>query len=171
MPPHPATAEDPLDITQDLSFQVRMRRFQCALQILLVAVVVGALAGLFGNGPLSGREVRDAKGRLSVRFDRFGRFDAPQVIEVEAAMDPAGGERFFLQTSREFFGAVTIESITPQPERQSVGPGMVRYEIGRNDAGGRMLITIRYRPAVMGWIGASIEAGGGRVAFEQFVYP
>jgi hypothetical protein len=164
MPPHPATAEEPLEITQNLQFQVRMRRFQCALQALLVVVVVGALAGLFGDGPLSRREVRDAKGRLSVRFDRFGRFDASQLIEVEVTPGKVGGDRFSLQVGSEFFRAVTIESIVPQPERQSVTPGMVRYEIGRTGAGGRTLLTIQYRPATEGWIKAEIESGGGSVA-------
>jgi hypothetical protein len=57
-------------VQEDMPMQQRVWRFERVGWYVLVAIVLLALAGLFGNGPLSDAEVVSQDGRVRVEYQR-----------------------------------------------------------------------------------------------------
>lgn len=60
-------------VQEDMPMQQRVWRFERVGWYVLVAIVLLALAGLFGNGPLSDAEVVSQDGRVRVEYQRLSR--------------------------------------------------------------------------------------------------
>lgn len=138
----------------------------------MALVLLAALAGLMGTGPLSSRTA-EAGTSLKVRYDRFTRYHSPASIHVTVARG-AGADQIRLNLNRQFLEAVELESVTPQPARVELAPRGQTYVFDAPHlAEGDAEIVFHYRPdrtmrSVSGVVGLE---GGPAASFAQFVYP
>jgi hypothetical protein len=94
--------------------------------VLIVLVLIAALLGLLGPGPLSYRKQTTADGSLSVDYNLIERYEAP--AELRMAVDPPSVEEgeVRLSISRSFVDEVTPQSISPVPIAiETVGDRMI----------------------------------------------
>ncbi|HXW04799.1 MAG TPA: hypothetical protein VD833_06185 [Vicinamibacterales bacterium] len=124
----------PLEIDQDLVFQRREWRVQRVGWWALCLFVVAALAGVFGEGPIS-RTRAEGTG-LSAEYDRFIRTGRP--TRLTASWSPAGGEAS-LRLDRAYFDRVRLEQVTPAPLQVEIGASDVRLRFA---AGGARPFTV-----------------------------
>lgn len=115
------------DINQDLAFQRRSWSLQRIGWGLSALVLIAALLGLFGHGPLSEATTDDPSLPIRLAYERFGRFGSPLVlrIRVEPAAAPDG--RLSLWLSQGYLEGVHIQRITPHPIAQHLSAGGVFY--------------------------------------------
>uniref|UniRef100_A0A1I7YW47 CinA domain-containing protein n=1 Tax=Steinernema glaseri TaxID=37863 RepID=A0A1I7YW47_9BILA len=73
---------------EDMSMQQRVWRFERVGWYLLVIVVLLALAGLFGNGPLSDAEVVSQDGRVKVEYQRLSRSGTTDNLYITVQGEP-----------------------------------------------------------------------------------
>ena len=74
-----------LESEENLAFQERSRRWETIGRWLVVGVVIAALAGLMGSGPLSHGEAATRDGSLKVEYPRIARTDATYRFSVYVA--------------------------------------------------------------------------------------
>ena len=132
--------------------------------VLWALILVAALLGLFGTGPLS--DARTADGPLQAEYERFTRFGTTTELSIE----PGGGEgRTNIAISRAYLHDMVIDDIQPQPEGQTVLPDRIVY-------------TFELQPPTeVKFFSTFREAGaqkatvwgpdGRRLSYTQFVYP
>ncbi len=138
----------------------------------ITLVLLAALAGLMGPGPLSSRTA-DAGHSLKIQYDRFTRYHSPASLHVTVT-HPDGADQVRLNLNRKFLEAIELESVTPEPARVELSPGGQTYvfdapHLARGDAE----IVFHYRPdrsmqSISGVVGVD---GGATLPFSHFVYP
>jgi hypothetical protein len=140
---------------------------------LLVLFILAAMAGLFGDGPLSTARVSSADGAITVEYQRFCRRQAPQRIDITLPTQ-RDAKQTQLTINGEYLRRVQITEIFPQPLASS------RHEVGQlqfsTDGSGRpMTVRLHLQPQLAGSQQAIVTAGtsanASQARFEQFVYP
>jgi hypothetical protein len=160
-----------LEIEQDLDVQRREWRAEHVGWVVILLILVAAVAGLFGDGPLSRAEAASADGALHARYDRMERHGAPASITVEVRRAAMPGERFRLAVGQRFLGTVSLDGIDPAPARAFGDTSWAVYEFERpprDDA----RIVFRFEPREL-WttdVAFALESRAP-LRFRQFVFP
>jgi hypothetical protein len=161
-----------LDIQQDESFQKSEWQIQRVGWATWAAIVIAALAGLLGTGPLSHANSSASDGSLSIQYDRFLHYHQPTAIEVLVNSRGAGGEPLRLKLSRSFLDRIQMLRIEPEPEEQSVATDGVIYAFTQDGAPELSKVLFHFEYEKFGKTKGSVErVGGGSTSFQQFVYP
>lgn len=136
--------------------------------VAMAAVVLAALAGILGDGPLARARMHTADGIAELRYSRFSRARAPDTLQVSFGRDP-GPLR--LSLSRHYVtDAVKVEQITPPPASVQLSASEVTYEF--HNVGSYGAITVDIEPRHAGRIHAELRVrDGAPLAFTQLVYP
>jgi hypothetical protein len=165
-----ADAEHELDIDQDLEFQRRDWTFERVGWIVMLLLLVAALVGLLGQGPLSKSERASPDNSLRVEYDRFERHGASAELTLFVRRDSAAGPAVSVWVKDDFLRGIQLDQIAPEPVRQvSVGDRTL-FDIAV--AGDSARLTLAFRPKK--WGARRIELGiMGRepLTLSQFVYP
>lgn len=159
-----------LEIDQNLGYARKAWRVQRAGWAGMALMVVGGLAGLFGNGPLAAAHVQ-ARG-VELEYDRLARYDASTSLEVQMAPVALVGDTARIWLDRRYMAEVEIEEIMPEPDRMATVGDTVWLEFLAGRATGPVRLKIDIRPRRAGLrTGHLGTAGGAAVEFRQFIYP
>lgn len=153
-----------LEIAQDLGYERRALRLRNVFAVVWGLIVVAALLGLFGTGPLS--DARTSDGPLRAEYERFTRFGTTSELSVA----PGGGEGSTnIAVSRAYLHDMVIDDIQPQPEGASVLSDRIVYTFDvQPPAEVKFFSTFRE----IGPQKATIWGPDGRrLSYTQFVYP
>ena len=91
--------------------------------IAMAATTIAAGAGLFGNGPLSGRASAVGEA-LTVHYPRFARAHAPLELTVEWLPRQQDAE---IWIARSYLDGFAVEEILPPPAAVTVGSSRIYY--------------------------------------------
>lgn len=140
--------------------------------MVFAGLLLAALAGLLGPGPLSSR-IASAGPPLSVEYQRFLRNHAPADLRIRVA-PPAGADTIRLLVGNAFLEAIELTGVTPAPEAVEVTPEGHVFVFEAPGLGSReALILYRFEPDAAFSdvpVRTALE-GGPEVRFSQFVYP
>jgi hypothetical protein len=136
--------------------------------VLMLLVIVAALLGFIGPGPLTSREVAGGEGSPTIEYYVVEHYGAPGRFVVRAP--PGRRETLQLTVSRSFCDRATAESIVPPPASVAADDDDVTYTFAL--AGAEPTIVFRYKYDEFGVFDHQIAVDGGRpVAFRQYVLP
>ena len=162
-----ANDEKRLDVEQDLHFQRREWQFQRLGLVVLSALVLAALLGVFGNGVLS-RGRAQGSGVLAVNYERLTRAHRTNRLEVQVPVDTGAVE---LALNRNYFDAMRIERLDPAPSAIDIGPDEVvfRFPALIPSATGYTAVfdVVLNRP---GRHSVRLRSGGAAITFSQFAF-
>lgn len=155
-----------LEVDEDLEFQQREWNVQRVAWGVMGAVVLAAMLGAFGRGPLSNASVeRDG---LRLDYERFGRAQNPTTLRFHFIA--AAQETSRVLISRKYLDAVRIENITPQPQNVEVDGDWLIYSFLTRQ--GTAAATFRLKPEKLGALsGEARLAQREPISFGQFIYP
>jgi hypothetical protein len=162
-----------LQVLQDMSFQRRQWRLQHAAWLIMIVVLLLAVGGLFGHGPISHAEAGTQQ--LAVQYERFLRQNGPMQLRIELlAQRPANG-LVRLAIGKVYFDSVRVEHIMPRPVRVvSVGNDLVFEFAAGNDPAG-LEISFDGSAAGLGIARGTLRLPDSPttlpVQFQQFTYP
>ena len=140
--------------------------------VMFAGLLLAALAGLLGPGPLSSRTA-EVSPALSVEYDRFVRNHAPADLRIRV-LPVAGSDTIRFLVGNSFLQATDLTRVKPEPDAVEVTPeGHVYVLRTPRLEGGTTLILYRYEPdSAFSDIPVRIAIEGGpEVRFRQFVYP
>jgi hypothetical protein len=161
-----------LDIVQDLEFQRRGWRVQRLSWMGMGLIVLGALAGLFGSGPLSQGKVSSPNDSLQLEYDRFGRFQAPAKLKIilGAGTEQDGQVKVWL--SRSYLETAEVQQVTPQPESVEASPDRLTYVFRTTALDRPTAVTFHLEPEQIGFQTGQIGVFSGQtLKFNQLIYP
>jgi hypothetical protein len=157
----------------------RFQRCEWACQrvgwLVFTAIVLAALVGLAGKGPLSETTRETESGRVRVTYNRYLRYAAPdqlqmQIIDDKTTRSRAAPAQFEMALSAEFVNSVRILRIVPEPESEAAADGRYTFVFRVADAG-NLEIVVHFEPARWGALHGQLAAGGETIDLDHFVYP
>ena len=157
-------------IEEDLPYQRRAWVIERIGWSLMAAVLVAAVAGVFGRGPLSQAQANLSDGSLTLDYDRVVRFQAPAELRIRLRASPSAGEAV-LALSHVYLMAVSVDEIQPPPaqvRRQGEG---VAYYFPVEGSAREIEVVFRLKPETIGTLSGTVSAGSRPVQFKQFVLP
>ena len=161
-----------LELEQDLAFQQWSWRVQRVGWSAMLAVVLAALAGLLGNGPLSSATAGPAGGPLRVEYQRLARHGAPTTLQFHLAPGaaPDGTARVWLDSA--YLRGATVEGVFPEPESVRAGPDRMEYVFALARPGAPATITFQLQyESKWRQRGRAGLGDHALVPFAPFVYP
>lgn len=165
----PTTAKlGDLEPSRDLAFQRKVWRVERAAWVGLALVLLAALAGLFGEGPLSDAVAEAPGGRLRLEYDRFARRGAETELRLRIA---ASDREPRLTLDHGYLDAVEVRAIEPEPAGAATGREgrEYRFELLGDGPG---VVILRVRPRRAGTIAGRFGlVDGPSLRFRQWVHP
>ena len=161
-----------LEIYQDLGFQEREWKVQRVAWAIMLLVVLLALIGLFGTGPVSSGEADAGDGAVAAGYERFIRHDGRTTLTLEVDGSLAQNGEVQLWVSRDYIEAVQIQQITPNPSETVAAGERLIYTFPIDDPSSTLTVAFSLRPQDMWRLNG--EAGvpdGPIVTWSQFSYP
>lgn len=156
-----------LQLDEDEHFQRRDWAAQRVAWAVFALVLLAALLGLFGSGPLStaSRTIEGAQ----VQFERFGRNGRPMTMTFDIESTDAG--TVTITISDDYLAAAPVERTEPEASEQSTGNGARQFEFDlAADEGGRIVFHLHPRSVgrAKGWVAIN---DGGPLPISTFFYP
>ncbi len=161
-----------LEIYQDLAFQEREWKVQRIGWAIMLLVILLALLGLFGTGPISTGSAEGGDGAISAGYERFIRHDGRTTLTLEVDGDQAANNEVRLWVSQDYLDAMEIQQISPQPSEAIAAGDRVIYVFPIDDPSSTLSVSFSLRPQDMGRITG--EAGvpdGPSLSFSNLSYP
>lgn len=160
-----------LEIDQDLEFQRREWRVQRVLWVVTAVLLVLALMGLFGGGPISDTTRESDDGTLSVDYLRFVRHDGQASLDFQVAASHATNQEVEIWIDQRFIDRVQIEHVSPEPASVRGADGRMVYVFELAEGADTLNATFSYRPQHMGRIPGEAGSGDAVVDIDQIGYP
>lgn len=161
-----------LEIGQDIDFQRRSWVAQRVGWAAMALVLTAAALGLFGPGVFNAAVAGERGGALWLEYGRFWRSQSMATLRVHLvpAAGTAGGSRVWL--SRDYLDAVSVQRVTPPPERVEARPDRLTYVFALAEPGRPTVVTFEVEPQRPGPLAAALGVEGGpAVGFTQFIHP
>ncbi len=159
-----------LEIEDNMKAQRRLWKIQRVVRTLALLILVLALAGAFGGGPLShGKAVQ---GGSSIEYERIAYRDTPQTyrLQVTKELAPSGKARVWWE--QEASRRVTLEQVVPEPGRTTLAAGRMIFEFEVEAEQGPFEIQFEFSSGDVGVHPSRIGIEGGpTLEFTQFVLP
>jgi hypothetical protein len=159
-----------LEVAEDADFQHRSWRVQRVGWIVMALVVLGALSGLFGAGPLS-RAVKESA-ELSIEYARFARLQKPVRLTLRFPAQAAHNGEVRVWLDRRYVEKATLERVVPQPQHVETSPERLTYVFAVAGGGeGLAAATFHMEFDSFGLVEGRAGTGSRALSFRQLVYP
>jgi hypothetical protein len=156
-------------ISEDMPLQLRVWHVERVGWWCLLVIVLLAVLGLFGKGPLSTAQVTSADGRLQVEYQRIARSGAPSQLLID--VQRAGERQLEIALAGDLLDSVSIQTIQPPPLRSATFSGSGLRLLTVADAQGRVRLRLDVRAEAIGRSGAVVSVDDQRVELSQLILP
>lgn len=160
-----------IELDQDLDFEERQWKVQRVGWAIGALLIVAALVGVFGSGPLSSATAGNDQS-LVVHHERFIRHTGDGDITLVIAGDQAVAGEVEFWVDANWLGAIQILGISPEPVDVRADGDRQIYVFAVDDPAQAFEVSIRFTPRQMGFVRAEFGVNdGAAVSFTQFSYP
>jgi hypothetical protein len=167
----PKDSEGP-DLNQDLPFQYRTWRIQRIAWGAIALILLCAVLGLFGHGPLSRATIRDPSLPLSLNYDRFGRYQSALILRVHVHERAANQDIVRIWLSYDYLSKIEIKQIVPEPEGAETSPTGMIYLFRLAQPEQRSDVIVNLEMEAIGFIEGRIGLDESHaLTFLQWTYP
>jgi hypothetical protein len=161
-----------LEVNQDIKHEELTWRLQRIGWGLMLLLVVAALVGLLGPGPLSAAQAGKRGSPLWVEYNRFERYQSPVLLRVHVGPQAVQQGKIKLYISRQFIENIELERINPEPQSVELGVDTLAYSFDAPNLAASSTISFHFQPNTWGRLPLHIALQGGpRAEFSQFLYP
>jgi|SRR5688572_19437271 len=137
--------------------------------VAIAVILLAAMAGLLGHGPLSHRRHAGVDGLVAAEYDGIGRHHAPARLRIIVANSRPDRE-IEVSLPRSFLDAVQIEQIVPEPAATRDDGAEVVYSFRAGDAPHGIIVHHQYDQ--IGTFRHQINSPGKQpVVIRQWVLP
>jgi hypothetical protein len=159
-----------LEIHQDLKFQKKEWNFERIGWVGMLAIALAALLGVFGEGLLSNRSVKN--GLLGASYGRFERILSVTEIKVLADAQLASDGELRLSVGRNLLSFYNVWNITPQPDQSELSPDHITYVFITGQDQGALEISFNLQGSRTGIARGEIAVEDGPAIYvTQLIYP
>jgi hypothetical protein len=161
-----------LEINQDLKHQQQEWLIERIGWSVMGLLVLAALAGLLGPGPLSSARTGDPGSSLWAEYNRFDRYQAPTILKVQVKPEEIADGNFRLKINRDFMEQIELRHIDPQPRSVEADSSSMTYNFNLPAVQQQVTILFHYEANAFGRLPVVLSlADGQQLNFSQFIYP
>lgn len=161
-----------LELEQDLSFEKREWNFQRAGRGLMALIVLAALLGFFGAGPLSLTEATDGTGNLEVIYERFGRRGATTNLTVSIEPPAFSNGEAEVRLGSDYLGQMQLDAVAPDPDKVTAEDDYYIYTFLVDQPNSAMTVTFNFTIDAMGSVTGLVGLPGEEpIELEHFFTP
>ncbi|MNO45597.1 hypothetical protein D3C76_358660 [compost metagenome] len=156
-------------VEEDMPMQQRVWRFERVGWYVLLLIVLLALAGLFGNGPLSDAQMTSADGRVQVEYQRLSRSGTTDNLRITVRGSP--GQPVKVLLGGTLLTEASIETMQPEPQVSLSQGKALLLQLGTSEDGiATLYLTLRSEH--VGTLDGVVRVGAGSaVHFSTFLFP
>lgn len=138
---------------------------------VIAIILMGALLGVFGDGPLS--HGRSGSGQaVSVEYERLLRASAPTQYRFHVDPSLATQGILDLRMDNSLVDLMQVDSIVPEPERQTAGPTYTAFSFRVEPGTSPASVVFQFRPATFGrHEGQVVVPGAPALSIDHFIFP
>jgi hypothetical protein len=156
-------------IAEDMRFQQASWIAERVGWVILAAIALLALAGVFSEGYLSHQVLRQAATPMTIEYERFQR--AGVLTRFLMQVREMVGDEVRLKIGNSFQDAYEVDSIVPRPIRTSAGPDGLDLHFERPEFGDLTVVTWA-RPRRLGLVDLTTATDRGEtLKFPVMIYP
>lgn len=161
-----------LQLDEDIGFQRRFRIAQRVAWVIAGLVIIVALLGLFGSGPLTGAVAGESESGLQLHYQRFARYQSPTSFQVDVVVsDPTATQAVFW-IERSSLKHYEVEGVSPEPESIEVAGDRLVYAFQIAPETELVEVVMRVQPDEFGLITLRLGTGESElIDVTQIVYP
>lgn len=137
--------------------------------LLLALVLVAAMVGALGSGPLSSAQAASTSGRMTLDYQRITHQDADDHVVIEI-VSGTGTETVTIQLGGDWLEGLDLRQITPQAAEERGTPEGVDLTIPVRGTG-PVRVVLSFRLRSLGPARGVLRARGEEIRFTQFVLP
>jgi hypothetical protein len=163
---------DDIESGCDLPFERRWWRVQRICWFVLTVLLLGGLAGLLGNGPLSKATVGPPGSMVEIHYERLARRETPAILELHLHRQAVAPGQVRIRLNSEMVNRLRIKSIMPTPlATESLADG-ARFTFQTDPTDSSATVVFIQDPSHPGVIEGEVAVEGAEaVHLRQFVYP
>lgn len=154
-----------LEIEEHLPMHERGWKVQTVGMYLILALVLTAAVGLYGDGLVSKKRV--SEDIATVEYQRFYRFQARMELKFKLNI-PDGGNDVVVRFPGKYLESFQVDSVLPEPEKNVINGEQVEYHF---NGSGYTTITFYLIPRRIGSVGGSIEVDKSSFDVDHFIFP
>ena len=121
-------------IGEDLAFQERWWKFERAIWLFFVLILVADVLGVFGRGWLAKAKLNVPASGIVVDYERVARASTPSIMRIHVLPASLQNGIFQLYVSETMVRELGTQRVVPQPERSVIGDGGITYTFPASDA-------------------------------------
>ena len=161
-----------IDIDQDMDYQWREWRAHRVAWVVFAVIIVAALLGLLGQGPLSKGRAGEPGSSLALEWERIDRYQAPTDMQIAVGPNMAQNGEIRLLLNHEFMERIEFVSFLPEPASAETGAEGIMWVFQVSDAVQPARIRLNFEHEVIGrTLGQARLNDGPALPFDMFVLP
>lgn len=166
---HPELRSRKYPIREDMTYQLKVWRFERIGWYVLVLLVVLGLVGVFSRGVISSQDVRSDDGKLRVEYEMFHRNGSVNSMKIAVNATPDSAVE--LELAGQLLEGFSIETLQPEPLRSRSSSEGIRLWL-QTDHDGEAMLYITLRGDGLGFFRTQVSPPGGNgVKLVQFIFP
>jgi hypothetical protein len=159
-----------LQLEDDPALEERLKLARKIGWTIFTLILIAALLGLLGRGPLSEKRVGDAS--AYVEFQRFDHYEAPTRLLIGFDEEPARSDKLRVAIERRYLKNVLIDEITPHPFSTESTEDAVVFIFALAGDRPKGEIWLDLKGTTFGWSKGQVTIGSAKpLAVEQFFFP
>lgn len=119
--------DDEIAVGEDIEFQRKWWRFERYVWMFFTALIVLALAGVLGRGPVAKAHMQSPDNAIRVAYDRIQRTGTPSVLRIEVDRPAIQNGAIHLYVSESITRELGAQRVVPQPQSTVTGDGGYTY--------------------------------------------
>jgi hypothetical protein len=164
---------DKIEIDEDVDHERREWRAERFGWVVMAGLLIAAVAGLLGDGPLSHASAGADGAPLRLDYDRVVRSEATTALTLRIAPAAIAGGQVRVWLDRAYLARVEPGAIQPPPLAVEVGPERMTYTFAVAADARPAEITFQHQLRSAGSLEARIglAGDGDGLPFHQLVLP
>lgn len=160
-----------LQIAEEYEAQRRGWVIDRAGWTVMLVILVLALTGFFGNGPIGLSTTTDQTGFLEAEYNRFGRNGADLTLTVQVREEGVRNDEYAVWIANDYLEGVTVDDISPVPSSVEILENGQLYSF--MNKGGDLQVIFDLTGDTIGSLRGVVGLNGpaGAAGFSQFLYP
>ena len=159
--------DDSVAVGEDLDFQRSWWRFEHAIWIFFLFILLADVLGVFGRGYLSKAELRAPDGSLFVKYERVERASTPSIMTIELGPAAVHEGKVELFVSESIIKDLGNQRISPQPAGSVLSRGGVTYTFPLTSA--PAIVEFAMQPSFPGMHAFTLQVSGSPAVRSRIV--
>lgn len=134
--------DDAVEASEDLKFQERWWKFERAIWVFFLLVLIADALGAFGRGWLAKAQLKDPASGMNVKYERVERAGTPSTMQISLQPEAVQNGQAQLFVSDSLLQDLGAQRIVPQPEKSVVGGGGVTYTFPASGGAAELQIAL-----------------------------